>query len=89
MGRWPGPPGKALRINYIGSKLSLLDEIRAMLKKHGVAGGVFVDVFSGTSIVAQMARLEGFTVIANDWQAYSRVMQEAFLKTQGYPAFAG
>lgn len=79
---------EARAINYIGSKLSLLDEIRGMLKKHSVAGGVFVDVFSGTTIVAQMARQAGFTVIANDWQVYSLVMQRCFLETQGYPAFA-
>ena len=79
---------KDVPINYIGSKLSLLDEIRAMLARHGARGGVFCDVFSGTSVVAQMARLEGFTVIANDWQAYSHVLQRAFLETDGYPAFA-
>ena len=75
-------------INYIGSKFSLLDEIRGMLHRHGIAGGTFLDVFSGTSIVAQMARLEGFTVLANDWQAYSHVLQRAFLETDGYPDFA-
>lgn len=75
-------------INYIGSKLSLLAEIRGMLRAHGIAGGIFLDVFSGTSIVAQMARLEGFTVLANDWQAYSFVLQRAFLEADGYPAFA-
>lgn len=50
--------------------------------------GTFCDLFSGTSVIAQMARLDGFTVVANDWQAYSRVLQEAFLLSDGYPAFA-
>ena len=59
-----------------------------MLTKHRVPRGTFLDVFSGTSIVAQMARLDGFTVTANDWQAYSHVLQRAFLETDGYPAFA-
>lgn len=79
---------EARTINYIGSKLSLLDEIRGMLRAHGAASGTFLDVFSGTSIVAQMARLEGFTVLANDWQAYSFMLQRAFLEADGYPAFA-
>lgn len=75
-------------MNYIGSKLSLLDEIRAMLQRQGVTGGTFCDLFSGTSVVAQMARQSGFQVIANDMQAYSVVMQKAFLETEGYPEFA-
>lgn len=75
-------------MNYIGSKFSLLDEIRAMLRRQGVAGGTFCDLFSGTTVVAQMARQAGFSVIANDLQAYSLVMQKAFLETDGYPSFA-
>lgn len=75
-------------MNYIGSKFSLLDEIRAMLRKHGVENGTFCDLFSGTSVVAQMARAEGFQVIANDLQAYSFAMQKTFLETDGYPEFA-
>jgi adenine-specific DNA-methyltransferase len=59
-----------------------------VLADHGVVPGTFCDMFSGTSVVAQMARLDGHTVVANDWQAYSRVLQEAFLLSQGYPGFA-
>ncbi|HEY9722971.1 MAG TPA: DNA adenine methylase, partial [Oscillatoriaceae cyanobacterium] len=75
-------------MNYIGSKFSLLGEIRAMLARHGVASGRFCDLFSGTSVVAQMARLAGFQVLANDLQHYSYVMQKAFLEFDGYPDFA-
>lgn len=75
-------------MNYIGSKLSLLSEIRARLACHGVRGGTFCDLFSGTAVVAQMARQDGFEVIANDLQAYSYAMQVCFLETRGYPAFA-
>lgn len=74
-------------MNYIGSKFSLLGEIRAMLARQGVDRGTFCDLFSGTTVVAQMARLDGFDVIANDMQAYSHVMQQAFLGVDGYPAF--
>lgn len=75
-------------MNYIGSKLSLLDEIRGMLQRQGATSGTFCDLFSGTTVVAQMARGAGFRVIANDMQAYSWVMQKAFLETEGYPDFA-
>ncbi|MFP5503570.1 MAG: DNA adenine methylase, partial [Candidatus Sericytochromatia bacterium] len=75
-------------MNYIGSKLSLLDEMRGMLQRQGATTGTFCDMFSGTTVVAQMARGAGFRVIANDMQAYSWVMQKAFLETEGYPDFA-
>lgn len=35
-----------------------------------------------------MARLTGHTVISNDWQHYSYVLQQAFLMNDGYPSFA-
>ena len=60
---WYHAPREGAPINYIGSKFSLLDEIRGMLRKHGATRGTFCDVFSGTGIVAQMARLDGFTVV--------------------------
>lgn len=74
-------------MNYIGSKYSLLGELRAMLGRHGIAGGRFCDLFSGTSVVAQMARASGFQVLANDLQHYSYVMQKAFLELDGYPDY--
>ena len=43
-------------MNYIGSKFSLLGEIQALLARHGVAGGSFCDLYSGTTVVAQMAQ---------------------------------
>jgi adenine-specific DNA-methyltransferase len=74
-------------MNYIGSKFSLLSEIRWMLQEQGTEGGTFCDLFSGTTVVAQMARQDGFTVIANDLQAYSYAMQMTFLGTKSYPQF--
>lgn len=35
-----------------------------------------------------MARLEGHTVLSNDWQVYSFVMQQAYIANDGYPAFS-
>jgi adenine-specific DNA-methyltransferase len=85
------PPIAALKptftMNYIGSKLKLLAEIRAMLDTHGIRHGSFCDIFSGTSVVAQMAKIQGFDVISNDLQAYSCAMQAAFIRNNGYPRF--
>lgn len=75
-------------MNYIGSKFKLLDMIRGTLLEHGVdTRGTFCDIFSGTSVVAQMAKRMGFNVISNDLQAYSYAMQAAFIQTNGYPEF--
>lgn len=75
-------------MNYIGSKMKLLSEIRSRLEQHGVAPpGVFCDVFSGTSVVAQMAKRMGFRVISNDLQFYSYSLQHAFIGCNGYPQF--
>lgn len=86
--RPPDAGERVLAINYIGSKLSLLPAIRAILDAHDVEAGTFCDLFSGTGIVAQMARLIGHTVISNDWQHYSCVLQQAYLRNDGYPSFA-
>ena len=53
----------------------------------GFVGGDDLQVLGGDALVAQMARQSGYRVIANDMQAYSHVMQQAFLETDGYPAF--
>lgn len=74
-------------MNYIGSKLSLLPEIRSMLVEQDIHG-VFCDLFSGSTIVAQMAKEMGFRVITNDLQTYSLVFQRAFIENNGYPSFA-
>ncbi len=76
-------------MNYIGSKYKLLGRIRKMLEEHDVnPEGVFCDIFSGTSVVGQMAKRLGFTVYSNDIQAYSYALQSAFIGCNGYPQFA-
>jgi adenine-specific DNA-methyltransferase len=78
-------------MNYIGSKHSLLAEIRGTLAAHGLsgAGGVFLDAFAGTTVVGQMARQLGFRTLSNDIQHYSYALQRAFLVQDGLPAFDG
>ncbi|MEB3198120.1 MAG: DNA adenine methylase [Candidatus Sericytochromatia bacterium] len=76
-------------MNYIGSKFKLLGEIEAILGRHQVRRDqTFCDVFSGTSIVAQWAKQQGFQVISNDMQGYSYALQMAFVATNAWPDFA-
>ncbi len=78
-------------MNYIGSKHSLLAEIRTLLADHGLdrRPGTFLDAFAGTTVVGQMAKSLGFATISNDIQTYSFVLQNAFLVQDGLPAFQG
>ncbi len=78
-------------MNYIGSKHSLLAEIRDVLATHGLdrAGGTFLDAFAGTAIVGQLAKHLGFSTVSNDLQEYSFVLQQAFLVQEGPPRFEG
>jgi adenine-specific DNA-methyltransferase len=75
-------------MNYIGSKYSLLEEIGSVLNAHQVPRqGIALDLFAGTGAVAQLLKLRGHTVYANDWQHYSHVTNVAFIEHNTFPAF--
>ena len=64
-------------MNYIGSKFSLLDFLRASIS---AATGykesdsyVFADLFAGTGVVGAAYKAGGCKVIANDIQYYSYI----------------
>jgi len=67
-------------MNYIGSKLSLLDFLEESIEK--VAGKncrVFCDLFAGTGIVGTHFKKKGYQVIANDIQYYSFVVNRHYI----------
>ena len=58
-------------MNYIGSKLSLIDFLVNSVKQvSGKNNGVFADLFAGTGIVGSTFKQKGFEVLANDIQHY-------------------
>lgn len=67
-------------MNYIGSKLSLLkfleDSIDKVVDKNC---DVFCDLFAGTGIVGSYFKKKGFSVIANDIQYYSYVLNRHYI----------
>lgn len=64
-------------MNYIGSKLSLIDFlVNSIEQVSGKESGVFADLFAGTGIVGSTFRENGFEVIANDIQHYSYVLNK-------------
>lgn len=71
-------------MNYIGSKYSLLDFLEATIKEvTGYREGdnyIFADLFAGTGIVGQTYKSKGCTVISNDIQYYSYVLNKHFIE---------
>ncbi|MBQ3382265.1 MAG: DNA adenine methylase [Bacteroidales bacterium] len=66
-------------LNYIGSKLRLLDFIEENVRKVTPSGSGVCDLFAGSGCVAyKLSRL--FPVVANDIQGYSRIICNALLK---------
>lgn len=67
-------------MNYIGSKYSLIDFIlQTIISITNTSNNnnlVFADLFSGTGIVASEFKKLGYTVIANDIQYYSYILNK-------------
>lgn len=74
-------PQKGIVMNYIGSKLSLMDFILDNINHvYRIKNGVFADLFAGTGVVGAEFRKRGFDVIANDIQYYSYVLIKHYIE---------
>ena len=77
-------------IPYIGNKRKLLPLIARAIDASGVRpGGSFVDLFSGSGVVARFAKAQGFRVIANDWEPYSEQINRCYIGCNVAPSFDG
>ncbi len=74
-------------IPYIGNKRKLLDLIHQAIEITGVSEGTFVDLFSGSTVVARFAKKLGFRVLANDWEPYSEQIAIGTVVTNEMPTF--
>jgi len=75
-------------IPYIGNKRKLLPLVSEAVRSTGVREGTFFDVFAGSGVVARLAKLAGFRVIANDWEPYAEVVNQAYIAANRAPEFA-
>ena len=68
-------------MNYIGSKLSLLDFLEQSINKvvSKKDNNIFCDLFAGTGAVGSHFKKKGFKVIANDIQYYSYVLNRHYI----------
>lgn len=74
-------------IPYIGNKRKLLDLIHQAIDITGVSEGSFVDLFSGSTVVARFAKKLGFRVLANDWEPYSEQIAIGTVVINKIPTF--
>lgn len=76
-------------IPYIGNKRKLLDLIQlALLHVGPVEGATFLDLFAGSGVVSRVAKVLGYTVIANDWEPYTRPINTCYIHCNSAPPFA-
>ena len=75
-------------MKYIGNKRRLLDFIDSVfIKEELPSKGTLIDIFTGTTNVAQFYKKKGYRLITNDFMTYSYVPQYAYIKNNGYPEF--
>lgn len=75
-------------IPYLGNKRKLLPLIQKAINTTDVQRGVFFDAFTGSTVVARLAKSLGFQVIANDWEPYSYYTGIACIGNNRPPAFS-
>ena len=75
-------------IPYLGNKRKLLPLIGQAVEQTGVTGGLFVDFFAGSGVVARFLKRSGFQVLANDWEPYAHVLGHAAIACNAMPEFA-
>ena len=68
-------------MNYIGSKLSLLEFLENSIEKVVDKNSrIFCDLFAGTGVVGTHFKKKGYKVIANDIQYYSFVLNKQYIE---------
>ena len=67
-------------MNYIGSKLSLLEFLETSINKVvDKDSAVFCDLFAGTGVVGSHFKKKGYKIIANDVQYYSYILNRHYI----------
>jgi adenine-specific DNA-methyltransferase len=76
-------------MKYIGNKFRLLPFIdRVITQEKLPPKGIFCDIFTGTTNVAQFYKKKGYKLITCDIMYYSYVFQYAYIKVNYYPSFS-
>ncbi|QTQ12597.1 DNA adenine methylase [Treponema parvum] len=71
-------------IAYIGNKRKLLGLILKAIQQTGIEikpGLKFFDAFAGSGVVSRLAKMLNFEIYTNDWEYYSYIIANCYLKT--------
>ena len=82
------PLNKILQVRIIGSKYKMLENILKVIKKEGITGKTFFDVFCGSTSVGRFFKRR-FSITSNDILYFSYVLQKALINLNSYPKFEG
>lgn len=75
-------------IPYIGNKRKLLQLIQEATEFTRCKAGTFVDLFTGSTVVARWAKKRGYRTVANDWEPYSHQIALGTVALNTVPQFA-
>lgn len=78
--RAPNTDSLPAMIKYIGSKRALLGQVTAVARALLPDGGRACDLFSGSARVGHALKREGFSVWANDLNAYAHALATAYVQ---------
>lgn len=73
-------------MRYLGNKTNLLAFIEGVIEKHNISGEIFADLFTGTCSVGDYFKNK-YTVIANDYMYFSKIIASAKLLNAKTPEF--
>ena len=74
-------------MRFIGSKENLIFFIERVVQKIGVKRKVFLDIFSGTTKVAQHFKKQDYHIISNDNLYFSYILQKTYIENNTIPKF--
>ncbi len=80
------PISKIPQFRLIGSKHSVLNNLLEVMKREGITGKTFFDVFSGSASVSRYFK-KTFSIISNDNLYFSYVLQRSLVVLNEYPRF--
>jgi len=74
-------------MRFIGSKENLIFFIERVIQEMRVKGKIFLDIFSGTTKVAQHFKKKGYHIISNDNLYFSYILQKTYIENNTIPKF--
>lgn len=74
-------------MRFIGNKQKLVNFLYNPIKGLESENYTFLDLFSGTTSVAQFIKQKGYRVISNDLLHFSFILQKAYIENNDYPIF--